>query len=247
MFDWDQLGTSDSLGTAKIDLSDLEPLEPREVVLPLRHPKYGQKGEIKLCFVFTPQIVARTRKSTSTFAVGQRAMTSVATLPFGATKTFAHGIGSVGGKAKGLFGGTRSKTIDESDEVTGFSIPVPQLPPKDNNGAPIGPAPTGPPTNPSMLEPPSGQISQPTGVTALAPNSLLPTTNTAAFSGQGSAPQEPGTLRVTVASAKDLGGQNTDIKPYVMVKIGKKDFSTKHHSKTTNPEWYVSLIITIIL
>jgi Ca2+-dependent lipid-binding protein len=67
--DWDQLGNSDSLGTTKIDLSILEPMEAREVVLPLSDPKHGQKGEIKLGFVFTPQIVAKSRKATSTFSL----------------------------------------------------------------------------------------------------------------------------------------------------------------------------------
>lgn len=50
VFDWDQVGSSDSLGKAVIDLSQLEPLESQEVILPLSDPKYGRKGEIKLQF-----------------------------------------------------------------------------------------------------------------------------------------------------------------------------------------------------
>lgn len=242
--DWDQVGTSDSLGSVTVDLASLEPMEAREVVLPLNHPKYGQKGEIKLGFVFTPQIVARTRKATSTFAIGQRAMTQVTALPFGAGKGLATGLGAglggVGGKARGLFGGgSRTKTIEESDEITGFSIPVPQLPPKENNGRPVTPT-NGRPSHGEgpLPELPAGQISQPTAITAAAPNGLFPISNTAAAAGEGTAPREAGTLRVTVLGAKDLS-QTTDIKPYASIKVGSKTFQTKHQAKTTSPEWCV--------
>ena len=225
------------MGTTKIDLSVLEPLEAREVVLPLSDPKHGQKGEIKLGFVFTPQIVAKARKATSTFAVGGRAMTQVASLPFGAAKGLGHGLGGAGAKAKSFFTGGRTKTIEESDEVTGFSIPVPQPPPKDNNGTSLAvPAPATP-THPA--DPPSGQVSQPAALAPLMHNGDFPVTNTAAFSGEGSAPREPGTLRVTVINAKDLS-QSSDIKPYVTLKIGRKEYQTKHQAKTVAPEWCVS-------
>jgi hypothetical protein len=61
-------------------------------------------------------------------------MTQVASLPFGAAKGLGAWLGGAGAKAKSFFTGGRTKTIEESDEVTGFSLPVPQLPPKDNNG-----------------------------------------------------------------------------------------------------------------
>lgn len=241
--DWD-VGTNDSLGATKIDLSILEPLEAREVVLPLVHPKHGQKGELKLGFVFTPQIVARSRKSTSTFAVGGRAATRVASLPFGAAKGLGHGLGGAGTLAKGFFTGGRTKTIDESSEVTGFSIPVPQLPPKDNSdisrAVPTQAAPTHTP------DPPSGQVSQPAALASLAQNGDFPAMNTAAFSGEGSAPREPGTLRVTVINAKDLS-QGSDIEPYVTLKIGRKDYRTKRRAGTLTPEWYVALVVDVSL
>lgn len=241
--DWDQVGTADSLGTTKIDLSILEPMEAREVVLPLSDPKHGQKGEIKLGFVFIPQIVAKSRKSTSTFgtlsSVGGRTMTHVASLPFGAAKGLGAGLGGAGAKAKRIFTGGRTKTIEENDEVTGFSLAVPQLPPKDNNGIP---PPVPKQVTPAHTpDPPSGQVSQPTALAALSHSGDLPVMNTAAFAGEGSAPREPGTLRVTVINAKDLS-QSSDIKPYATLKIGKKEYQTKHHAKTVAPEWCVSLL-----
>ncbi|KAF8320471.1 tricalbin [Clavulina sp. PMI_390] len=200
VFDWDQVGSSDELGAAKIDLSTLEPMESREVTLPLVSPKYGQKGEIKLGFVFTPQIVARTRKATSTFSVGQRAMTSVAAVPFGAGKGLVHGI------------------------APSLAVPMARTA-SASNGQPLP-------------ELPAGQISQPASVSAATGNSHFPMANTALMSGEAAPPRESGTLRVTVVSAKDLGESN-DIKPYIKVKVGAKEWSTKHANKTTNPEWYV--------
>lgn len=49
---------------------------------------------------------------------------------------------------------------------------------------------------------------------------------------------DPGILRVSVLDAKDLiGGQ--DVKPYVVVRVGEREFKTKHAGKTVAPEWYV--------
>ena len=49
---------------------------------------------------------------------------------------------------------------------------------------------------------------------------------------------DPGILRVSVLDAKDLiGGQ--DVKPYAIVRVGEKEFKTKHAGKTVAPEWYV--------
>jgi hypothetical protein len=53
-----------------------------------------------------------------------------------------------------------------------------------------------------------------------------------------STPTDPGILKVSVLDAKDLiGGQ--DVKPYAVVRIGEKEFKTKHAGKTVAPEWYV--------
>jgi Ca2+-dependent lipid-binding protein len=46
---------------------------------------------------------------------------------------------------------------------------------------------------------------------------------------------EPGTLRLTVIGAKDLGG--SDLKPYVTIRLADKEVKTKH-AKSGHPEWY---------
>jgi len=51
-----------------------------------------------------------------------------------------------------------------------------------------------------------------------------------------SPPGEPGTLRVAVMDAKGLVPH--DIKPYATVRVGDKEFKTKHTGKTDAPEWH---------
>ena len=51
-------------------------------------------------------------------------------------------------------------------------------------------------------------------------------------------PTDPGILRVSVLDAKELIG-GLDVKPYAVVRIGEKEFKTKHAGKTIAPEWYV--------
>jgi hypothetical protein len=53
-----------------------------------------------------------------------------------------------------------------------------------------------------------------------------------------SASPEPGILRVSILEAKDLVG-GLDVKPYAVVRIGEREFKTKHTGKTVAPEWYV--------
>jgi len=47
---------------------------------------------------------------------------------------------------------------------------------------------------------------------------------------------EHGTLKVLVLDAKDLIG-GSDVKPYAIVRIGDKEYKTKHAGKTVAPEW----------
>ena len=54
-----------------------------------------------------------------------------------------------------------------------------------------------------------------------------------------SAPGELGTLKVAVMDAKGLIPH--DIKPYATVRVGDKEFKTKHTGKTDAPEWLVIL------
>lgn len=48
-------------------------------------------------------------------------------------------------------------------------------------------------------------------------------------------PSEPGTLRVTMMSAKDLS--MAEARPYAVIRVGDKESKTKHSSKTSSPEW----------
>jgi Ca2+-dependent lipid-binding protein len=62
------------------------------------------------------------------------------------------------------------------------------------------------------------------------------TSGLAAFpNSDNGASNEPGTLRVTVVDAKDLA--SSDVKPYVVVRVGDKEQKTKHVGKTSTPEW----------
>jgi Ca2+-dependent lipid-binding protein len=85
----------------------------------------------------------------------------------------------------------------------------------------------------SIPDVPAGQASQPIGAEAM----------TAKFpSSDGAQPssQEPGSLRVMVIGAKDLS--QTDCKPYATIRVGDKEFKTKHTHKTSSPEWNESFV-----
>ena len=85
---------------------------------------------------------------------------------------------------------------------------------------------------------PTGQASKPVG----APNEQL-APGIAPFPSQDNEPaaappsNEPGTLRVTVLDAKDLA--SSDWKPYATLRLGDREFKTKHTGKTSTPEWCV--------
>ncbi|GBE78423.1 Uncharacterized protein SCP_0113110 [Sparassis crispa] len=92
---------------------------------------------------------------------------------------------------------------------------------------------------PPVPELPAGQSSRPAGGLA-APASVgtaaaaFPHITAAGESAPGHA-QEPGTLRVMVLDAKDLSPG--DAKPYVQIRVGDRQYKTKHASKTAMPEW----------
>jgi Ca2+-dependent lipid-binding protein len=78
----------------------------------------------------------------------------------------------------------------------------------------------------------SGQASQPVGISEHleAVSTSFPSTPPNEV-----ATNEPGALRVTVLDAKDFNAG--EIKPYVVLRLGDKEFKTKHTSKTATPEW----------
>lgn len=83
---------------------------------------------------------------------------------------------------------------------------------------------------PTIAELPAGQASLPVGASSRSTETLgLSPGGTNGYS------QESGTLRVTVLDAKDMS--TSEIKPYVVVRVGDKESKTKYSSKTAAPEW----------
>ncbi|KAG6866873.1 hypothetical protein C0991_008810 [Blastosporella zonata] len=197
VFDWDQIGTSDSLGEAKIDLEEIEPFQALERVLSLSSPKHGEEGHVRIRMTFQPSIIARARKNTSTFSTAGRAVTQIGALPVTA------GISAGKGVLHGVTGLFKHGHHEEQ------------------------------PAAKDLL---SGQASQPVGASTKA--TAFPTGEGADSSG----PPEPGSLKVTVLDAKDLSSGET--KPYATIRVGDKEFKTKHVGKTATPEWNESFVFT---
>ncbi|KAF8898443.1 C2 domain-containing protein [Infundibulicybe gibba] len=200
IFDWNQLEQAKSLGSAKIELADIEPFQASERVINLTS-KHGDKGQVNIRLLFHPEIIAKSRKNTSTFSTAGRAMTQLGGFPVNAGKGVLHGVTGVFHK-KG----------------------------NGNNQEPESPPPP---------ELPSGQASQPVGQSENleAGATTFPSSESKA-SAEGRS-TEPGTLRVTVLDAKDLVGE---VKAYITLRVGDKEFKTKHTSKTATPEWNESFV-----
>jgi hypothetical protein len=192
-----------SLGSAKIDLEAIEPLTAVDTTHILSTEKHGNKGEIKLNMVFRPEIIMRSRKSTSTFSAAGRTMTAIGTAPISAGK------GVIQGVATGV--ATVFKRGKDSDEVHG----------------PVG---SGAPAETNV---PGTQISQP-----IVDGELLEVPVVSSAANGYYVPAEPVALKVSVLDAKDLIG-GPDVKPYAVVRIGEREYKTKHTGKTVAPEWYV--------
>lgn len=185
-------------------------MEAAERAIPLSHHKNGgEHGEIRLRILFTPEIIAKQRKNTSTFSTAGRTVTQIGSLPVGAGKGVIHGVGKVGNKVSGVL--HRSKH-DSSHDYGASTTSIPE-------------------------EPPSGQVSGPVGAADTAngvnmANSVATNENSIEF------PIEPGTLKVSVLTAKDLSAPDSDApKAYVIVRCGEKEHKTKHASKSVTPEW----------
>lgn len=89
---------------------------------------------------------------------------------------------------------------------------------------------------PEHLPEPSGQSGQASQPVGLSDN--LEAKSPAFPSSKGSMEGEhhdPGTLRITVLDAKDLSGGES--KAYATIRVGDKEFKTKHVGKTATPEW----------
>ncbi|OSD05892.1 tricalbin [Trametes coccinea BRFM310] len=196
VFDWNQIEQAKSLGAARIDLESLEPFTAVERSLPLSHAKHGEKGEIRVRLLFTPEIIVKTRKNTSTFSTAGRAMTQIGHLPVGAGKGVLQGVTGVFKKH-----GNSSGSESEDDRP----------------------------------EPPAGVVSKQVDYAAEGGSPTAPSANFPTVNEGGAHSKDPGTLRVVVQDAKDLS--TSDIKPYVVVRVGDKEQKTKHSHKTATPEW----------
>ncbi|KJA26087.1 hypothetical protein HYPSUDRAFT_133560, partial [Hypholoma sublateritium FD-334 SS-4] len=201
IFDWNQIEQAKSLGIGMIDLASLEPFQAQEILVPLVSGKHGEKGQIRLNLIFQPEIIAKSRKNTSTFSTAGRAMTTIGGLPMNAGKGVFHGVASVFKRG-------------EHDDQQHVAIVAPY------DAAP-------------------GQASQ-----QLTPAETVLGPPTAAFPSSENLnnlqSHDPGTLRLVILGAKDLSQQ--DVKPYATIRIGDKEFRTKHTGKTGSPEWNESYI-----
>ncbi|OXB34399.1 transmembrane protein [Cryptococcus neoformans] len=246
IFDWDRVGTATSLGGNTIDLAVLEPFEATEVSLPVITEKRGEKGTFTFRLLFTPEIIARVRHNTGSFVSAGRAITQIGGVPLGVGKGVIHGGGAVaGGVAHGLgsvggFAGRRIGLIKKKDKLTGKEVVVD---PVTGTSVPMA---TGTEITPAISESSgiaAGQTSAPVGANL---DGAVPGHHATTLPiGESASPQEPGTLGVTVISAKDLkSNREGSVKPYVQIRAGGKTVKTEH-VKGSAPEWNESFSFNI--
>lgn len=195
-----------------MDLSALEPFEALELDVKLSHQKHGEKGYVRVRLLFQPEIIAKTRKNTSTFSTAGRAMTQIGHLPMGAGKGVIHGVTGVFRRGNGSDSDDDTRALEKATARSVKELPAGQASQVGGPGASLAPAAAFAPIPVNMGTVPNGSGS-------------IHGTST-----------EPGTLRVTVLDAKDLS--TSDIKPYVVLRLGDKEFKTKHQ-KSATPEWWV--------
>ena len=86
------------MGTARIDLEEVEPFHGLEKIIPLSHDKHGDKGWVRVHLNFQPEIIVKSRAKTSTFSTAGRAMTQVGALPLQAGKGVFQGVARAFGR-----------------------------------------------------------------------------------------------------------------------------------------------------
>lgn len=196
-------------------------------------------------------VVARVRTKTGTIATAGRVLTTVGGVPLAAGRGVIHGGGHViGGVGKGVKTGG-GFVVGGVSHVGGFAgRKIGLIKKKDKSGKEILVAADEAgniiPENelPEGYDLPAGQVSQPTdlnGMTTGVPAGGLATTLPP---GLGSVPSTPGTLIVTVLSAKDLKSkEGNSAKPYVVLRGPGKTQKIGHHKtghvKGVEPEWQV--------
>ncbi|CAE6534959.1 unnamed protein product [Rhizoctonia solani] len=81
VFDWNQIGGAESLGSSNIDIAGLVSFEDTVRHVPLSSRKHGEKGIIQIRLLFRPQVFVKTRTKTATFWTPGRDMTYVEDTP----------------------------------------------------------------------------------------------------------------------------------------------------------------------
>lgn len=106
VFDWDQVGTPDKLGTAVVDLAELEPFEAVEKTLPLTGKGALENSSVTIKMVFRPEFIStRGRRGTSLGRTFTQGVGGVGRLGVGAVGVAGRGVGTVGKGAAGVVGG----------------------------------------------------------------------------------------------------------------------------------------------
>ncbi|KAI0080049.1 tricalbin [Panus rudis PR-1116 ss-1] len=224
IFDWNQIEQAKSLGRARIDLEDLEPFESVERVLQLQSDKHGNKGQVRIRMVFSPEIVMKERKATSTFSTAGRAATQIGHIPVSAGRGVVHGVTGVFRRDKAK--GSTASESEEELERTPTGVPKKKKSLASLKGRKSL---SNIREQPSIPDLPAGVASQPiSGGATLGSSRAIYIGNDSAVS------SEPGVVRVTVLNAKDL--MPSDVKPYVTIRVGDKEYKTKH-VKGAAPEW----------
>ena len=228
VFDWNQIETDECIGKGKIDLALLEPFASSQISVPLVTSKHGQKGSVTVSLLFTPQIVTRSRKNTSTFSTAGRAVAQVGAVQINvgkgvlggvgaASKGVIGGVGNVGKGVKGVFGGGRKKSVSES------LVEVPGAGATNASGVPV------------INEPPPIPVSQSgfAGYSVHSDSQTFPKADPATSGGS-----LEGTLRVAGLYGREMSDSDGDqVRPYVVITVGGKEVKTKHLGKTNAPEW----------
>ncbi|KAK7694283.1 hypothetical protein QCA50_001464 [Cerrena zonata] len=216
LFDWNQIEQAKSLGKARIDLEQLEPFESVEQVVHLSSPKHGDKGTVRVRLLFSPEIILKERKNTSTFNTAGRAATQIGHIPMSAGRGVVHGVTGVFRRGKGTNSnaseddddGPLTATLDKTPTVSRF----------------LGRKPSTASINEQQAIR-AGTVSTGNGNLGVEQNADSP--NGSHF--------EPASVRVSILSCKDLS--QSDVKPYATVRVGDKEYKTKHSQKTSCPEW----------
>lgn len=220
MFDWNQIEQAKSLGKARIDLEQLEPFESVEQVVHLSHPKYGDKGTVRVRLLFSPEIILKERKNTSTFNTAGRAATQIGHIPMSAGRGVVHGVTGVFKRGKRT-DSNASQDLDDDDNV-----PVTATPERSFTSKFLG--------KKASIASLGERNSIPAGTATTANGNLGFDPSVDGANGGGNRP-EPAAVKVTVISCKDLSP--ADVKPYATVRVGDREFKTKHGQKTSCPEW----------